>query len=269
MYNQGQMPGQQQPQQFPPGVGAGPQYPTTPMSPMGGVPPQRRLDPDQMPNPIQVVSENQRSNGGVFATNQVGLVPPLVTTKYVTQDQGNSGPRFIRSSMYSVPATTDMMKQSAVPFALVLSPFAAPMEQELSPPIVDLGEIGPIRCIRCKAYMSPYMQFIDAGRRFQCLLCKATTEGINFFLLTSLSFKFDSVEPLTASTQLFSFYSLSFFSVPAEYFQHLDHTGQRVDKYERPELVLGTYEFVATKDYCRVSQKILIKSNLFLIQLIF
>lgn len=31
----------------------------------------------------------------------------------------------------------------------------------------------------------------------------------------------------------------------------MDHTGQRVDKYERPELVLGTYEFVATKDYCR------------------
>jgi hypothetical protein len=43
-----------------------------------------------------------------------------------------------------------------------------------------------------------------------------------------------------------------YFLVPAEYFQHLDHTGQRVDKYERPELVLGTYEFVATKDYCRV-----------------
>lgn len=33
----------------------------------------------------------------------------------------------------------------------------------------------------------------------------------------------------------------------------MDHTGQRVDKYERPELVLGTYEFLATKDYCRVS----------------
>jgi protein transport protein SEC24 len=47
------------------------------------------------------------------------------------------------------------------------------------------------------------------------------------------------------------FTSLSFVSVPSEYFQHLDHTGQRVDKYERPELVLGTYEFVATKDYCR------------------
>lgn len=43
--------------------------------------------------------------------------------------------------------------------------------------------------------------------------------------------------------------------MPTEYFQHLDHTGQRVDKYERPELVLGTYEFLATKDYCRVSFK--------------
>ena len=42
-----------------------------------------------------------------------------------------------------------------------------------------------------------------------------------------------------------------FQAVPPEYFQHLDHTGQRVDKYERPELILGTYEFVATKDYCR------------------
>jgi hypothetical protein len=41
--------------------------------------------------------------------------------------------------------------------------------------------------------------------------------------------------------------------VPPEYFQHLDHTGQRVDRFERPELMLGAYEFVATKDYCRVS----------------
>jgi protein transport protein SEC24 len=39
--------------------------------------------------------------------------------------------------------------------------------------------------------------------------------------------------------------------VPNEYFQHLDHTGQRLDRYERPELMLGTFEFMATKDYCR------------------
>ena len=45
--------------------------------------------------------------------------------------------------------------------------------------------------------------------------------------------------------------------MPPEYFQHLDHTGQRVDRFERPELMLGAYEFVATKDYCRVSNNVL------------
>lgn len=177
--------------------------------------PQRRLDPDQMPNPIQVMVENQNYAGGQFITNQPGLVPPLVTTKYVTQDQGYSGPRFLRSSLYSVPATADMLKNTAVPFTLIISPLAKVIQGEIEPPIVNFGDLGPIRCIRCKAYISPNMQFVDGGRRFQCLLCKATTE------------------------------------VPSEYFQHLDHNGQRIDKYERPELVLGTYEFIATKDYCR------------------
>lgn len=209
--------------------------------------PQRRLDPDQMPNPIQVMAENQRTAGGPFSTLQVGQIPPLVTTDFITQDQGNSGPRYVRSTMYNVPSTTDMMKQSAVPFALVVSPFARSAEGEMAPPIVDFGEIGPIRCIRCKAYMSPHMQFTDAGRRFQCLLCKATTEGNKAFLTHRRST--DNKFPSSVS-------------VPAEYFQHLDHTGQRVDKYERPELVLGTYEFVATKDYCRVSLSCAISLNL-------
>ena len=43
-----------------------------------------------------------------------------------------------------------------------------------------------------------------------------------------------------------------YISVPQEYFAHLDHTGRRVDTFDRPELCLGSYEFVATKDYCKV-----------------
>lgn len=42
------------------------------------------------------------------------------------------------------------------------------------------------------------------------------------------------------------------FLVPQEYFCHLDHQGRRVDIYERPELCFGSYEFVATTDYCKV-----------------
>lgn len=45
------------------------------------------------------------------------------------------------------------------------------------PYLVDHGEGGPIRCNRCKAYMCPYMQFIEGGRRFQCGFCSCVTEG--------------------------------------------------------------------------------------------
>lgn len=63
--------------------------------------------------------------------------------------------------------------------------------------------------------MSPFMKFIDNGKKFSCPFCEDVTV------------------------------------VPQEYFNHLDHMGRRVDMYERPELCLGSYEFVATKDYCR------------------
>lgn len=53
-------------------------------------------------------------------------------------------------------------------------------------------------------------------------------------------------------TVLYSFVFFCLTPVPVFYFQHLDHMGRRVDFYERPELSLGSYEFVATLDYCKV-----------------
>lgn len=168
-----------------------------------------------MPSPIQVIEDDRRNRSGPFQANQKGLVPPLVTTQFTTQDQGYANPRFLRSSMYNVPCTSDMLKASHIPFALSITPFARLGQQEAPPPVVDLGEMGPVRCKRCKAYMNPYNQFIDGGRRFQCVFCSASTD------------------------------------VPNEYFAHLDHTGRRTDCYQRAELCLGAYEFVATKDYCK------------------
>jgi protein transport protein SEC24 len=206
----GGMPGGMPPQ---PGMGGFPQQPSAGPG-VGGA----RLDPDKMPSPIQVMDEDQKtyeSNGGYFDTKDKGAPPPLVTTNFVTRDYGNASPRFMRSTMYYVPSSEDMRKQTGVPFGLVISPMAKVAKDEIEPPMTDFGPAGPVRCIRCKAYMCSLMQFIDGGRRFQCAFCKATTE------------------------------------VPAEYFQHLDHTGKRVDHYQRAELCLGTYETAATKDYCR------------------
>lgn len=179
-------------------------------------PPPKRLDPDSIPSPIQVIEDDRNNRGSEpFVTGIRGQVPPLVTTNFFVKDQGNASPRFIRCTSYNIPCTSDMAKQSQVPLAAVIKPLAALPAEEAPPYLVDHGESGPIRCNRCKAYMCPFMQFIEGGRRFQCCFCSCVTE------------------------------------VPPHYFQHLDHTGRRVDYYDRPELSLGSYEYLATVDYCK------------------
>ncbi|KAG9346882.1 hypothetical protein JZ751_005809 [Albula glossodonta] len=179
-------------------------------------PPQKKLDPDSIPSTTQVIEDDQTKRGGqVYTTNLRGQVPPLVTTDFVVQDQGNASPRFMRCTTYSFPCTSDLAKQCQVPLATIIKPLATIPKNEAPLYVVNHGEAGPLRCNRCKAYMCPYMQFIDGGRRYQCGFCNCVNE------------------------------------VPVFYFQHLDHMGRRVDVYERPELSLGSYEYAATLDYCR------------------
>ncbi|XP_019711723.1 protein transport protein Sec24D [Hippocampus comes] len=208
------------PQQAGPFTGghmAGPQPGGFPggLGPQAG-PPQKKLDLDSIPGTTQVIEDDQARHGGqVYSTNIRGQVPPLVTTNFTVQDQGHASPRFIRCTTYSLPCTAELAKQCQVPLACIVKPFARLPNNETPLYLVNHGESGPIRCNRCKAYMCPYMQFIDGGRRYQCAFCSCINE------------------------------------VPVFYFQHLDHMGRRVDFYERAELSLGSYEMVATLDYCK------------------
>uniref|UniRef100_A0A8C7UQF4 SEC24 homolog D, COPII coat complex component n=1 Tax=Oncorhynchus mykiss TaxID=8022 RepID=A0A8C7UQF4_ONCMY len=164
-------------------------------------PPQKKLDPDSIPSTTQVIEDDQAKRGGqVYTTNLRGQVPPLVTTDYTVQDQGKAQ-EYQRTVLQTCRPSLAHLTQLIKGFT--------PMY------VVNHGETGPIRCNRCKAYMCPYMQFTDGGRRYQCGFCNCVNE------------------------------------VPAFYFQHLDHMGKRVDFYERPELSLGSYEFAATLDYCK------------------
>ena len=45
---------------------------------------------------------------------------------------------------------------------------------------------------------------------------------------------------------------LHIYTVPPEYFCHLDHKGTRTDIMSRPELLYGSVEYTATVDYCKV-----------------
>lgn len=184
--------------------------------------PQQRLDPDAMPSVVQVIQDDQekyaRSDNVIFATTIPATVPPLVTSirpESVVHDGGSARPQHLTCSMYQVPTAEDILKATSIPLGIVIKPFdESEVDGNMTIPITG-SEI--IRCNRCRAYMSPYMRFVDGGRRFQCALCHHISD------------------------------------VSQTYYAHLDHMGQRLDRYERPELYLGSYEFKATSEFCRNS----------------
>jgi protein transport protein SEC24 len=183
-----------------------------------GYPQQQRqkLDPDSIPSPIEVMQNDQQLFEDQPFTTDKGAVPPACTTKIKRgiQDAGSCSPKFVRSSLYSLPATSEMAKQTQIPMTLSINAMAEPDIGEPPVLLADFGDFGPLRCKRCKAYVCPQWRFIEGGRSFQCHLCHAVTE------------------------------------VPQHYFQMTDHMGYRMDRQQRPELCRGSYEFLATKDYC-------------------
>jgi protein transport protein SEC24 len=48
----------------------------------------------------------------------------------------------------------------------------------LTPPpqVVDMGEGGPIRCGRCKAYMNPYVRWASNGKSYTCNFCGCSNQ---------------------------------------------------------------------------------------------
>ncbi|XP_074281071.1 protein transport protein SEC24 C-like [Silene latifolia] len=168
-----------------------------------------KIDPNQIPRPLP------SSSAVVYETrtgNQANI-PPSATGEYIVKDTGNCSPRYIRCTINQVPCTADLLSTSGMQLALLVQPLALPHPSEEPIQVVDFGEGGPVRCSRCKAYMNPFVKFIDQGKRFICNFCGVTDE------------------------------------TPRDYHCNLGPDGRRRDADERPELCRGTVEFVATKDY--------------------
>nr|CAB3489788.1 unnamed protein product [Digitaria exilis] len=199
------IPGMQQNTLGPPGT------PTMPYSPHAGtqVSTPSKIDPTQIPRPM--------TEGSViiYETRQGGqaTIPPAASSEFIVKDTGNCSPRLMRCTVNQIPCTGDLLTTSGMPLALMVQPFALPHPSEEPIQLVDFGEMGPIRCSRCKAYINPFMKFVDQGRHFICNLC---------------GFRNDT---------------------PREYMCNLGPDGRRRDADDRPELCRGTVEFVATKEF--------------------
>lgn len=174
---------------------------------------QGRVDPEQIPSvPRSRDVAAQYYLDHVYPTMEQHLPPPGAIP-FVAHDQGNSSPRFARLTLNNIPSTSEALSSTGLPLGLLLQPLAPLQEGEVPIPVLDFGESGPPRCRRCRTYINPFMTFRGGGNRVVCNMCTHPNE------------------------------------VPPEYFAPTDPSGVRVDREQRPELMMGTVEFMVPKEY--------------------
>ena len=92
-----------------------------------------------------------------------------------------------------IPTNSQLLETTALPFALIVQPFAQLRYDEAPVPLVSnwvSGEsafdspkyaededFGPPRCDKCRGYVNPHVRWIDGGRRWACNLCGAINNG--------------------------------------------------------------------------------------------
>lgn len=174
---------------------------------------QGKVDPEQIPSiPKSRDAPAKYYLEHVYPTME-HHIPPPATVPFVAYDQGNSSPKFARLTLNNLPMSADALAATALPLGLILQPLAPLQDGETPVPVLDFGEAGPPRCRRCRAYINPFMQFKAGGNKLVCNMCTFPND------------------------------------VPGEYFAPTDANGVRVDRLQRPELTLGTVDYVVPKEY--------------------
>jgi protein transport protein SEC24 len=166
----------------------------------------QRLDPRALPRPVPSPQKITNYN------TESSLPPPPASSLFTVNDKGSCSPKFMRSTIYTLPLSKDAHKQCGIPLSLVVQPLADPGIDCPTVPVVDFGPQGPLRCRRCKAYINPFVQFRDNGHSYICKFCYCDNE------------------------------------VPEEYFSPLEMNGLRRDVAERAELWRGSVDFVAPQE---------------------
>ena len=191
----------------------GPGSPMVPAPSGPGVSAQGKVDPEQIPSiPRARDYLAQYYLNNVYQTMEQHIPPPGAVP-FVAYDQGNSSPKYARLTLNNIPAASEALNATALPLGLVLQPLAPVQDGEQPIPVLDFGETGPPRCRRCRTYINPFMIFRSGGNKFVCNMCTFPND------------------------------------VSLEYFAPTDPSGTRVDRDQRPELKLGTVEFMVPKEY--------------------
>lgn len=183
-------------------------------------PPQ--LTTSMMPRPTHVSCGKPRiyyhRGMTVSAHDRTVMTVPNSNSDFISVDDGSARIRFVRLTTGAIASEPNVMTKTGVPLAIVMTPFANTVPGEAPIPVVDFSDKqvgGPLRCERCNGYANPGFKFANGGAEFRCNLC------------THLN------------------------KTPAEHFSPISHTGERMDAEIRPEMRVGSVEYiVGSPDYC-------------------
>ncbi|KAJ6478153.1 protein transporter SEC24 [Mycena vitilis] len=87
-------------------------------------------------------------------------------------------------TLSAIPKSEPLLHDSKLPLGLIISPHRTLADGEDAVPVVEDGIIS--RCQRCKAYINPYVEFIDAGSRWRCALCGLPNDVPQLFEWSSI-----------------------------------------------------------------------------------
>ncbi|KAL1921511.1 uncharacterized protein VTP21DRAFT_11227 [Calcarisporiella thermophila] len=172
-----------------------------------------RIDPNQIPSPVMVQEQDQEHFAQQPYMTCSKTAVPLASSDFHAIDEGNCVPRFMRMTTYNIPFSEGLLNSVHMPLGVVVQPLAKLRHDEGPIPVIETGEVGPVRCLRCKAYINPFVSFTEGGQKYTCNMCGFGSQ------------------------------------VPQEYFCNLDMMGRRLDFEQRPELRHGTVEFTVPREY--------------------
>ncbi|KAJ1453650.1 Sec23/Sec24 trunk domain-containing protein [Pelagophyceae sp. CCMP2097] len=123
--------------------------------------------------------------------------------------------RYMRCTVGKFGNSAATQAAAKVPFGVVCQPMALDTSNDGVPlEVVNFGSTGIVRCKKCRAYINPFVSWVNNGRQWRCNVCGFVND------------------------------------VPNSYFCQLDpETGQRRDRDQRPELRDGSVELVAPGEY--------------------
>lgn len=107
------------------------------------------------------------------------LLPPNAAVTQSPHVQPD--PSYQRCTLTSMPMTQSLLNKSKLPLALVMAPYRSYRESDGDDPVPVVEDSVIARCRRCRAYINPFVTFIEGGNRWKCCMCGLSNEVPQLF----------------------------------------------------------------------------------------